>query len=269
MAEVMVDLLDEEWSALAELGRSLSETQWKMPSALPGWTAQDNLSHVVGTELMLMGEPAPDVAVDHLAHIDNPFSAAIEMWVEARRSQPGAAVLAEFEDVTARRLDQLRSMSDEDFSRVVPSPVGEVPYREFMHVRVFDSWMHEQDIRRAVGRPGHLEGPVVDAALLRFRRALGFIVGKRAGAPDGTSVVFEVVGPETTRSYPVVVEGRATVVEDRPDEPTVVLTMPIASFVALGGGRWTDTEAESAGGLTLEGDQDLGRRVLAGMAFTP
>jgi hypothetical protein len=30
-----------------------------------------------------------------------------------------------------------------------------------MHIRIFDCWVHEQDMRRATGRPGHLTGPVV------------------------------------------------------------------------------------------------------------
>ena len=42
------------------------------------------------------------------------------------------------------------------------TPAGPDTYGRFMRVRIFDCWMHEQDIRRAVGRPGHVEGPAVD-----------------------------------------------------------------------------------------------------------
>ena len=55
-----------------------------------------------------------------------------EAWVEARRRVPGNEVLAEFVETTDRRLDALRAMPPERFDVVGWSPVGEVPYREFM-----------------------------------------------------------------------------------------------------------------------------------------
>ena len=88
------------------------------------------------------------------AHVPNPFGEMNEAWVEARRTVPGAEVLAEFVEITDRRLDALRAMPAEQFDEVGWSPVGEVPYREFMETRVLDTWAHEQDIRRALGRPG-------------------------------------------------------------------------------------------------------------------
>ena len=161
-------------------------------------------------------------------------------------------------------------MTEEEWSTPGWSPIGEVPYRDFMRVRVFDSWMHEQDVRRALDRPGHLDGPVVDCALERFEVALGAIVGKRAAAPDGSSVVFRTAGG-ADRVFPVVVEGRARLVDpaDAPDSPTVRIDLPFETFVALGGGRWDLAEAEAAGGLTVTGDEELGRAVLSKMGFTP
>ncbi|MEZ5141615.1 MAG: maleylpyruvate isomerase family mycothiol-dependent enzyme [Acidimicrobiales bacterium] len=201
---------------------------------------------------------------------DGPFQQMMEVWVEAMRGETGAAVVAAFDDATARRVASLRAMTPEQLDEVGWSPIGEVPYREFMVVRLFDCWMHEQDIRRAVGRPGNLSGPVVDRSLDRFRAALGFVVGKKAGAHDGSSVVIITTG-ETELVLPVVVDGRARLVDpsDAPDEPTVTITLPFTTFVALGGGRWSAAEANEAGGVVIEGDTDLGDRVLANLGFTP
>lgn len=267
MSEPVVELLAEEWSVLDTLCADLTEAEWKTPTALPGWTVQDCLSHVIGVERMLMGDPAPDIDVSDLSHISDPISANLETWVAARRPWSGAEVLAEYREQVSRRLTALRAMTTADFDRVGFSPIGEVPYRDFMAVRVFDCWMHEQDMRRALDRPGHLQGPVVDAALERFRAAIGFVVGKRAGAPDGTSVVIVTDSPDVV--LPVVVEGRARLADSVPDDPTVRIKVPFTTFVALGGGRWDAAQAEAAGGVTIEGDEALGRAVLAGMAFTP
>ena len=94
--------------------------------------------------------------------------------------------------------------------------------------------------------------------------------GKKAGAPDRSSVVFRCTGANPL-VLPIVVEGRARVVDvaDAPADPTVTLTLPFGAFVALGGGRWTADEARAAGGVEVAGDVELGERILAGMAFTP
>ena len=268
MADPIVDLLQIEWRTITALVDDLTEDEWLLPTALPGWTVKDNVSHIIGTERAFSGEPAPDVDVSHLTFLTGPFPAAMEPWIEARRTVPAAEVAREFIEVTDARVAALAALSDEEMDEVGWSPVGEIPYRQFMRVRLFDCWMHEQDIRRAVGRPGHLEGPVVDVALERFQGALGFVVGKKAGAPDGSSVVFRISGPEP-RTYAVVVEGRASVVPDVPATPTTTISLPLTTFVALGGGRWTRDDAEQAGGLAVDGDATLGAAVLDNMAFTP
>ena len=260
--------LDEVWTSVADLADGLDEAAWATPTDLPGWTAKDCLSHLVGTELMLMGEPAPDVAVDHLEHLANPFAAVIEVWVEARRPRTGAEVAAEWREVHPRRLAELRALPDEAWDAVGPSPVGDVPFRDFMEVRVFDSWMHEQDIRRAVDRPGPLTGRCAEVAVGRVRAGLGFIVGKRAAAPDGSTVVVEVTGP-AGGTYAVAVDGRAREVDEVPTDPTVRLTLDVEAFCALGGGRWRGEVVRRQGRVAVAGDEALADRILAGMAITP
>lgn len=266
--EPVVRQLADEWAAIAALGAELTEDDWATPTDLPGWTAKDCLSHMVGTELMLLGEPAPEVAVDHLDHVTNKFAAMLEVWVEARRGVPGAEVLVEFADATRRRLEVLASMDEEAFGTVGWSPVGEVPYRTFMEVRVFDCWMHEQDIRRAVGRTGGLDSPGAAVSMGRIGAGLGFVVGKRAGAPEGASVVFEVDGP-TPRTFALRVEGRATPLDSPPADPTVTIRTDTEVFCALGGGRWDAARALASGRVSIAGDEDLAGRILAGMAITP
>ena len=269
MDEPVVEQLETVWASIAALCADLDDRDWNTPTALPGWTVKDCLSHIVGAERTLAGDPPSTAEVSHLPHVTSPFAEMIEVEVEARRTRTGAEVLAELTEIVPRRLAQLRAMTDREMATPGWSPIGEVPYRDFMEVRVFDCWMHEQDIRRALGRPGHLEGPVVDTAMERFRAAMGFVVGKRAAAPEGASVVLAVSGrPELV--FPVVVtDGRARLVDDEPAAPTVRIELPFETFVALGGGRWDRAEAVAHGGVVVDGDDDLGRRVLDGMAFTP
>jgi uncharacterized protein (TIGR03083 family) len=255
------------WASITELGSGLNEADWDTPTDLPGWTAKDCLSHMAGTEAMLLGEPVPDVSVDHIPRVTSSFIAMMEVPVEARRATPAAKVMAEFVDVTNRRLAVLAELSDEEWSIPGWSPVGEVPYATFMEVRVFDCWMHDQDIRRAVGRPGGINVGA-EVSLGRIELGLGFVVGKRAGAPDGTSAVFEVTGPYP-RTYAVVVDGRAGLTDDIPTDPTVRITTDLEVFTALGGGRWSGERAMDTGRVTVTGDNELAGRILSGMAITP
>ena len=53
-----------------------------------------------------------------------------------------------------------------------------------------------------------------------------------------------------------------------PADPTVTLAMDRRTFSRLAGGRWNGDRARGAGGLHIEGDRDLGNRVVDNMAFT-
>lgn len=268
--EPIIGVLEQIWGSTFAATDGLTEQDWARPSELPGWSVKDCLSHVATVEANFLGEPTEQVPVAHLGHVSTPFQEAMEVGVEAWRPLPGAEVRARFADLYPRRVAQLRAMTPEEMQAPSWSPIGEVPYSQFMAVRAFDSWMHEQDIRRVLGRPGDLSGPTVEPVVQRFRSALGVIVGKRAGAPDGTRLLIRTTGA-TEVALGVVVEGRASVVEadELPGPPDLVITLPFEAFVALGGGRWDRFRAEAGGGVTYEGDAELGRRVLENMAFTP
>ena len=75
----------EVWASVLEATEGLTEEQWSLPTSCPGWDVSDQVAHLSGVELMLLGEPAPEVAVDHLDHVVTPFHGMVEVWIEARR----------------------------------------------------------------------------------------------------------------------------------------------------------------------------------------
>ncbi|HLN16096.1 MAG TPA: maleylpyruvate isomerase family mycothiol-dependent enzyme [Acidimicrobiales bacterium] len=264
--EPVVAQLQEVWSSIEEAGAGLPAEAWERPTDCPGWTVRDHVSHLVGIERTLLGEaapPAPDGPPPE--HVRNPIGELNEAWVADRRGRPGAEVLAEFAEVTARRLKELAGFDTARFDEVGWSPVGQVPYRVFMEVRVFDSWVHEQDMRRALGRPGGRHGAGEEVSLRRVGSGIGFVVGKKVAPPDGTSVIFDVTG-EGGRPLAVVMEGgRGREPEQPPEHPTVRLVLDTTTFWRLGCGRLSPGEALAAGDVALTGDVDLGRRVLDAM----
>ena len=262
------EALGETWGALAEVCHELSATEWGLPTECPGWDVKDQLSHLIGIERSLLGEPAPEWDGPLGPHVKNDVGAMNERWIAVRRPRPGADVRAEFVEVSGTRLAQLARRTDEQWAAVGWSPVGDVPYAVFMEVRVFDSWVHEQDTRRALDRPGGSGNRASALSLDRVQGALPFVVGKQAGCADGTVVRFDVSGPgDDARVVTVVVEGGRAREVSGDAAPTVTLALTSLDLVRLGCGRATAAEVEAAGGVALSGDAAVGRRVLGAMNF--
>jgi len=231
---------------------------------------QDNVAHMIGTERMLSGEQPEAPAVEGAPHVRNDIGKANEQWIASYRNMSGAAVLDEFRAVTARRLDALRALSADDWDREGFTPEGPGPYRLFMAIRVFDCWYHDQDIREAIDAPGYLVGAVADMSLARIPpKGLPYVVGKKAGAPPDTTVVFDVAGvPPMVSTVQVPPEGRAVLLDAPPSSPTVTLAMDRRTFARLAGGRWSGDQARAQGEVRVDGDQELGNRIVDNMAFT-
>jgi uncharacterized protein (TIGR03083 family) len=265
--EPIVVTLFEEWAAIDALLAGLDAPGWSMPTTLPGWTVHDVVAHLIGTESRLAGEQDPLASFDTsaLTHVRNAVGATNEHWVRSLRAAPPDEMRQRFRDITRRRAETLTAMGQGEFDAPTQTPVGPAPYRRFMEIRVFDCWLHEQDIREAVARPGHEDGPCAEASVEEVVRALGFIVGKQAAAPQGSTITFDLTGPIHRRVH-VAVEGRAGVVAelDRPATATLHLTSSL--FVRLAGGRADAVSRLSA--IVFDGDLDLGRRVAHNLAFT-
>lgn len=264
--EPVVELLVAEWTVLAELLGSLAEDDWQR-SALPGWTVHDVVAHVIGGERMLSGAPRPEPATEgaDAPHVRNDIGRFNEAWVAALQPLSPAEMLAALRKVTAERVGALQSMAGADFDAPSWTPAGQGTYRRFMEIRVFDTWMHEQDIRAAVGRPGNESGPIAEQALAEVVGALGYIVGKRVGAPDGSGVCIFLTGP-IERELCVAVEGRARVVASLAAAPTASISLSSSLFLRLAGGREDPDDALAR--VQLGGDPALARSLATRLAYT-
>lgn len=266
-AKAVIDGLEEVWASMIDACGQLDADQWGLPTDCPGWSVRDQVSHLIGIEHILLGDPAPEPLPRVPPYVKNPIGEMNEAWIESRRQTPGPEVLAEFVAVTDRRLAELRGFPPERFEEIGWSPIGQVPYRDFMETRLLDSWTHEQDVRFALDRPGGRNGAGETLVLDKCAGAMSFVVGKKVGPPDGTSVLFEVIGA-LGRPVPVVVEaGRAHLRAEVPAEPTVTLAMDQEAFWRLGLGRVSADEVLSSGQAAVSGDAALGQQVLASMNF--
>lgn len=263
----LVDVFETEWRTLDELCRDLDPEDWDRPTDCPGWTVKDQLSHLTGTESLLLGYPAPEVDLPDYAHVRDAIGRTNEIQVEARRTTPPGLILEELTDLVEERLTGLRALSDEEWEALRPTPAGRGDTGLQLRTRIFDWWGHEQDIRRATDRPGHLEGPVVEVVRDQIVGALGYVVGKLAGCGDGTVVGFEVTGDHGGSWTVGVTDGRGELVDDA--TPAATLRCDLDTLARLAMGRETPGDAVTDRRLSFEGDDELAARVADSLTITP
>jgi uncharacterized protein (TIGR03083 family) len=258
------------WDDIGVLLDGLSATQWQAATPLPGWCVQAVVSHIIGTESFLAGiaAPQPDVDVSALDHVRNDIGVINECWVRQLSGESGAVVLERFRAITNDRRAALTGLSDEEWNAVTPTPVGPESYGRFMRVRVFDCWMHEQDMREALSRPSsdnELDGVASQFALDEIAATMGYVVGKLAKAPDGSRILFELTGP-LARNIHVNVDGRAQLVDDFDgQEPTATIRLDGLQFTRLSGGR--PMSAARGQDIELGGDKDVAAQVVEHLNF--
>lgn len=246
------------------LAETFGAAQWDLPTDCPGWTVRDQIAHIIGIERMLLGDPEPAHTLpEALPHVRHDFARALEVAVDARRGRPGAEVVAELRETLDRRLAALSAI---DAAQQTLLPDGRTgPYSRFMMFRAFDAWTHEQDVRRAVERPGNLDAPAAERARQILTTGLPVVVAKRAGAGPGHSVTFKITGPPSFRTCVVVGDdGRGRAAEP-PQDPTVTLAMSWEGYLRLAAGRCGAADVA----VSVDGDRDLADRVLGNMAVTP
>lgn len=197
-------LFPDERAALLALLAELTDHEWHRPTVCTGWTVHDVVVHLLGIDVQLLSggrdgfsgpphqAPAGDLSDwDTLVAFINGRNAS---WVDAtRRISPRLA--RELLTFTGELVSAHLSAIDMDALGIPVSWAGPEPAPTWLHVarEYTERWVHHQQIRDAVGRPGFTEprffAPVLDA----FARALPHTL-RDTSAPPGTLVRLIITG---------------------------------------------------------------------------
>ncbi|MFF2651395.1 maleylpyruvate isomerase family mycothiol-dependent enzyme [Streptomyces sp. NPDC058045] len=263
----------DAWShsveAISELVGPLTEGEWNQQTPCPGWSVRDIVSHVIGVDCEMLGDPRPIHTLPRdLHHVQNEAQRYQEVQVDVRRHHTAPEMTSELEYTVIRRNRQLRNESRQP-DTVVRGPRGaEETLEQAMRRRAFDIWVHEQDLRAALRAPGNLDSPGAYVARDRLVEALPMVVAKKAAAPANCAVVFDVHGPiEFLRTVRVNAEGRGSVDGAPSLGPLVTLGMDWETFVRLACGRVTPQAV--ADRVKAEGDDALAAAILRELPVTP
>ncbi|MEU7600894.1 maleylpyruvate isomerase family mycothiol-dependent enzyme [Streptomyces sp. NPDC040724] len=255
--------------AISELVLPLTEGEWNRATPCPGWSVRDVVSHIIGIECEQLGDPRPihTVARD-LRHVVDEFSRYMEVQVDVRRHHTAPEMTSELEYTVIRRSRQLRN-EKRDPDTMVRGPLGDqVTLEHALRLRAFDVWIHEQDLRAALGVPGNWDSPGAYVARDLLLAGLPKVVAKRAGAPANSAVVIDVHGAlEFMRTVRVDADGRGTVDKSPSLGPAVTLTLDWETYVRLAAGRVRAHVV--ADRVKVEGDAELAEAILTQFSVTP
>lgn len=265
--QYLVDAWEQSVLSLADVCSTLTEGQWSRATECPGWSIRDVVSHVIGVELELLGDPRPIHSLpSDLAHLraGDEFARYCEIPVDVRRCHTAVEMTGELGDVTRRRLRKLRESKIAPETEVRGMMGRSTPYEHLLRSRVFDVWTHEQDVRRAARMAGGLDSAAAqisrDLLLTRLPR-----VAEDARIAPGHAVVFDVHGPlEFMRTVTVAPGGRGTVGEQVALAPLVRVVTDWETFARLMCGRVRAAGAD----LKIEGDRGAADRILSCLAVT-
>ncbi|MCR6033129.1 maleylpyruvate isomerase family mycothiol-dependent enzyme [Nocardioides sp. zg-579] len=259
------------WRAVDDLTallEQLPEEDWSRPTDLEGWDVRAVVAHVAHLERVLatgeeehaeIGDPAP-------AHVRSMLGHYTEIGPANRRTATPDELIIEIRAAATARHTALLADPPTDAAAKPERIFAGVPWswETLLRNRPLDVWMHEQDVRRAVGRPGGMDSPAAQHVADYLLEAMGFVLAKRVGAPAGTTLLVAVDGSAPI-AFTVTEQGRGERLPAAPAEPTATLRMDRETFVVLAGGR----RPEAAASVVVEGDRALAQQVLAQMATTP
>lgn len=269
--ELLADYVEVWWQAVGDLITLLEQVpgdQWSAPTDLPGWDVRAVAAHTAHLERVLATGEEEHADVGEPAHVTGVMGLYTEIGVLNRRDASPAALVAEIREMTARRHDALLADPPTDADAPARPVFGGVPWSwaTLLRNRPLDVWMHEQDVRRAVARPGNLDSPAARHSATYLAEGFGYVLARKARAPVGTRVSLLVRGHDP-HTFEVGADGRGRALPEGSDASgfDVTLRMDRETFVLLAGGR----RPAGPGAVEVVGDQGLGREILARMATTP
>ena len=270
---MVVELFPQERKLLLELFAELSEEDWHRPTVCQGWTVKDIGLHLLGDDMGYISGKRD--------HFSNPFFAnrdmeqweslvqnineANELWVQAmQRVSP--ELLSGLLGLTGKQFYEYISSLDQMAMNGVVSWAGPDPAPAWLDTarEYTERWLHQQQIRDAVNRPGLKERKYFHPVLDTFVRALPHTY-RDVSVTDTAVIKLAVTGEAGDTWYLVGEANRWALYKAVELQPTSVVTMDQETCWRLFT-KGIDKERARAMS-TVEGYKKLGERVFDSVAI--
>jgi len=236
-------------SAFHELLRELPDADWARP-ALRDLDVQGLVGHLAGVEEDMQRCLAGDPAVAAAEHVASTQAAAVR---QAGRTP--AQTRAEWRRAAERTIELARAC-DLDAEMAVHGMC--IPLSLLLVVRAFELWVHDNDIRQAVGLPPSVPDPATLGLMTEVAARLLPRAAARTGVDEPMSLHLVLTGPGGgTWDVPIGTGGAGGASSTEPAD--VVIVSDAVDFCRLVANR-----ADPAGlDVHITGDAELAAAVLA------
>src|SRR5712692_398283 len=265
---MVVELFPQERRLLLELFAKLSDEDWNRPTVCQGWTVKDIGLHLLGDDLGYISGKRDHFSNSFFTNKDmerweslvRNINEANELWVQAtRRISP--ALLSALLALTGKQFyEYMQSLDQMAINGVVswagpdPAPTWLDTAREYT-----ERWLHQQQIRDAVGKPGLKEKQFFHPVLDTFVRALPHTY-KDFPVANITGIKFVVTGEAGDAWYLLGEANRWSLHKGVELHPTALVTMDQETCWRLFTKGMNKDQARA--NTTIEGDQKLGEKIL-------
>lgn len=240
----------------------LSPGQWDAP-ALPGWRVREVAGHLVASDqgaltgrMLRMGvRPQADGGLE-----------AVEAWNEEEvhrwSDRPPGEIIAGLRTWGGRGVALFRAMPAAVLRRRVPLPFGKVPLLFLGQIRVFDEWVHEQDIRRALGMDPAHDLPTLTAAARAMLAVMPLQTRIHMPADTKGTLAIRFDGLDVAPLF-VDLLTKEFGYDGGNVDATITATAPALIMSAAHRDSWRDHEAAAA--IRIDGDRAVGEAFLDAM----
>lgn len=139
---------------------------WDAPTACTGWQVRDVIGHLVDTTegYLPAFELARSGGTPHEALGLRGMAVRVDEHARSYRKVPQTEMLDRLHDDMDRMMNELRSLSDDDWTGFLVPHVymGPVPAMFYAEFQLVDYAVHNWDIREGIGRPHGLSGDAAD-----------------------------------------------------------------------------------------------------------
>ncbi|MDQ1359012.1 MAG: hypothetical protein QOJ52_1979 [Acidimicrobiaceae bacterium] len=227
----------------------LSEAEWHTP-VLRDLDIQGLVGHLIGVERQLHAALGigPDMVTD-ADHVESTQADA-----HAQTGRPTADTHAEWLDLSAATVAHASGLDRQGLASLIAMHLFTTSVERMLVIRSFETWTHEEDIRRATGRP--LAAP--DSARLRLMTETAV-----SALPAGLAMIAR---PRPNRTARMVLTGpgggtwQASLDRGVPGETDVRIIADAVSFCRMVANRMTPADIEAV----VTGDEALAADVFAG-----
>jgi uncharacterized protein (TIGR03083 family) len=239
--------------ALGRLLSELSPEDWNAPT-IEGWTVKGLVAHLVAVE-EYFGRQLGLWPLEIDEALEDDHLGMTRAFVAATSDRPAREILTRWRDLTAAITTHLRSLDRAAGRQPIHFHFLDTTLSTVLITRVFEVWTHDEDIRRATGRPAV---PPDAARLRRMSRIavpslpFGLALSGIDGAGRTVRIVLTGAGGGTW--------DQALGLGEAAGEPEATIVVDIVDYCRLAAKRRGPGDVDAV----IEGDSDLAERVLVG-----